>query len=273
MEAHAHSVCTFLGFIGRGHNLWDTRIKRFVTATFNKKPIMQSVPLDIWDPFTVLHYWSTRSTCRLSTATLAKKTVLLIALATTCRPQAIQDMITTAVECTQQGMLFHLRTPMKTFSMHNNDPALQRLLVPVIPGHKDICPAEYVLLYLQWTQKARKWNPQEKYVFLTQDLSQAVHHETISHWIKNALQEARVDMTKHKPYSACDTSALVKWTMGTSLDTLLKHVGWRTPQAFIQHYHKQMPCMDSSDPAMQQFFSHNDAEPLSKMHADRHFQQ
>ncbi len=156
MEAHAHSVHTFLAFIGRRQELKDTHIRRFIKATFNKKPVIYSVPPDIWDPFAVLHYWSTRSAARLSIAMLAKKTVLLIALARTCRPQAIQDMTTNVVDHMQQGMVFHLCTPMKTFLMRNNDPALQRLLVPVIPGHKEICPAKHVLLYLQQMQKARK---------------------------------------------------------------------------------------------------------------------
>ncbi len=81
-------------------------------------------------------------------------------------------------------------------------------------------------------------------------------------------------MSKHKPYSVRHASASAKWKMGTSLDTLLKRVGWRTPQAFTQHYHKQMSSSDTTDPAMQWFFfSHNTAEPLSKTTTDKHFRQ
>ncbi len=70
----------------------DKCLRRFILGAFHSKLNIKKPTGPTWDPFELLHYWKTRPVLHLELPELARKTALLIMLASTCRIQALAGL-------------------------------------------------------------------------------------------------------------------------------------------------------------------------------------
>lgn len=183
----------------------------------------------IWDPETVLTFLRKLSTARaLNLLQLSVKTVTLIMLVTGQRPQILQHLTLDNMQQTKNLITFSIAQNLK--HSRGNSPAT----VIKLKAHPDkrLCVVHYVAHYIHRTEKLRTDN--QLFISTTKPHQKATTN-TMSRWVKLALQKSGVDTTVFAPGSTRAAAAIHR---GVPLQTVLKQAAWQQKSTFTKWYQK-----------------------------------
>ena len=102
--------------------------------------------------------------------------------------------------------------------------------------HDNLCPYQTLKTYLERTSVLRGTTTTKLFISYVKS-HKAVGTHTIGRWIKQLLQENRIDTTIFKAHST-RTVSVSKVSRSLPTDAILKHVGWKSDCVFRKFYNK-----------------------------------
>ena len=111
------------------------------------------------------------------------------------------------------------------------------LIIHKFQEDPSICPVHTITEYIQQTQP---WRDETKTkVFLANTLDhQPVTTATISNWIKQALEQAGIDIERFKPHSTRAAGSSKTSNKGMNKHTILTMGNWKRGTTWEKFYHR-----------------------------------
>ena len=97
-----------------------------------------------------------------------------------------------------------------------------------------ICIFEHIKVYLNRTSDVR--NGVQQLFVITRKPFNAVTRDTVSHWVKAVMREAKIDVDVFAPGSTRSASTSGAFLAGVSLDQIMKKAGWSQSATFMKWY-------------------------------------
>lgn len=220
-----------------GNNLDDERLKRFMKGVFKLRPQNPKYNLT-WDPSIVLGFlaqkWPNEN---LDLKTLSKKTVTLIALVTAHRVQTISLIKINNIFTNANEIFIKIPDIIKTTKLNSLQPILR---LPFYNARPEICPARCLQTYLNKTKSLRNNNNTNLFLSFKKPHSN-IGSQTISHWLKDTLQESGIDTSIFTAHSTRHAATSKANKLGVSIDVIKKTAGWsNSSSAFARFYNKEI---------------------------------
>lgn len=220
-----------------GHNLDDERLKRFMKGVFKLRPTNPKYNIT-WDPEIVLNFLSQKwPNENLDLKALSKKTVTLIALVTAHRVQTLSLIKINNIIINPTEIIIKIPDIIKTTKLNSFQPILR---LPFYNTRPEICPARCLQTYLNKTKALRKNNSNSLFLSFKKPHSN-ITSQTISHWIKDTLQESGVDTSIFSAHSTRHAATSKANKLGVSIDVIKKTAGWTdSSSVFARFYNKEI---------------------------------
>lgn len=224
-----------------GNNLEDERLKRFMKGVFKLRPTNPKYNVT-WDPNIVLNFLGQKYPNEsLDLRTLSKKTLTLLALVTAHRAQTLSLIKINNIVINQNEILIKIPDTIKTTKLNSLQPVLR---LPFYNPRPEICPARCLQVYLNKTKPLR--NNNKTTLFLsTKKPHSSVTSQTISHWIKDMLQQSGVDTSIFSAHSTRHAATSKANRLGVSIEVIKRTAGWSSSSsAFARFYNKDIVTND-----------------------------
>ena len=210
---------------------WNTNsdIVRFFKGVYNMKTPLPKYS-STWDVDTFLRFLTTLMPLHeLSLKHLTLKAVSLIALVSGCRAQSIHEMNIDFCDKTHNKMCFFFKTKLKTSRPSNK---AQTLIVYKYTD-ESLCVYRTLSAYIERTQSLR--SSQSLWISWVKP-HPVVGRQSISRWLKAALQLCGIDTKTFSGHSTRMASTSKAHAMGVGLTTILQTAGWSSQHNFIKFY-------------------------------------
>lgn len=218
----------------------DPLIKRFFKGVFSQKPPKPKYN-ETWDPSKVLDHLSTfYPNSELSFERLSKKLVVLLALITAQRVQALSLIRLDCIQFSETEVRIKIPDRHKTSGVNRNQPLL---IIPAFGEKPHICPVETLREYLEKSKEIRSSNDVFLFIITREPYSHA-SSQTISRWIKSVLKESGIDevFSSHSTRHASTSAAARR---GLNIESIYRTAGWMgNSQVFARFYNR--PLVDNS---------------------------
>ena len=215
-------------------------LKRYVAATFNKRPPSITTPNKTWDVNILLDHFIKMGPNEeiLETNTLGGKLFLQLLISQMCRTCEIAELRLSTMKILQGAVEFELIEPTKTsrpslpIGQRKN---LQRVTIREFLGHPLLCPLKTLMAYISRTKHIRH-HVDRLFILVTTQIPQKASRETLVCWGKNIMKESGLEEYHvSSSRSASSSSCLL---MCLPLDMIVCRVGWLCATNFIRHYLK-----------------------------------
>lgn len=221
-------VLTLIGF----PIMSSAMLTKYKKGVFNCRP---SLPRHVstWDPQIVLDYFSIKDCDDIPF--LAKKSVILLALASCMRVSTIQSLKCSDILFSDKKLTIQISELQKQSrpGFHQSAIELKRF------DNKSQCVVSALEVYLTSAGAYRKMsNATNLYITTTKPYGNA-SKDTLARWIKAGIHEAGIpnNFTAHSTRSA-STSNLAR--SGIDVHTILSKAGWSTASTFHKFYNKPL---------------------------------
>ena len=204
---------------------------RSVYATNPPKP-KYSRFWDVNKVFETLKDWPGNKNLGLRDLTF--KVVILLLLVTGHRGQTIVALSLEGLEVHKKEMVFRLDKLLKSNRL--GDP-LSTITVCSYDTCPRICVVRALKAYISRTKDIRV-GKQLLVSFIRPHAS--ISRDTLSRWTMLMLKKAGVDTTLYGPHSTRGAAASKAKLLGASVQSILKHAGWKTARSFALHYSKKV---------------------------------
>ena len=186
----------------------------------------------IWDPDVVLKFLKTWSPAKkLNLLQLSIKTTTLVLLVSGQRPQILAHLSLDNMTKNRDLIKFTV-----TDNLKHTRPTSHATTVE-LKAHPDkrVCVVHYINHYLQRTTDVRQ--DRKLFITTTRPYKQATLN-TLSRWVKIALQKSGIDTTVFSPGSTRAASTNAAVNRGVPLNTVLKKAAWKSKSTFTKWYKK-----------------------------------
>ena len=216
-------------------------IKRFMKGVFEIRPSLPRYNCT-WNTDFVLKYLKSLSPLEnlsLIHVQLSKKLVTLFALTTGQRAQTLHVFDTRNIDSSSAQLKIRIGDLLKQSTPSNH---LSELFISEYVVDKDLCVVKTYFHYIKKTEKLR----QDSRLFIkTQRPYSWVSKSTLSHWIKDTLSEAGIDMSCFSAHSTRSASCSAAKKANVPIDTIIKTAGWRQDNVFRKFYNRPVSNDDS----------------------------
>ena len=207
-------------------------VKQFIRGIKSLKPAKPRY-LNTWDPQIVIDMFMSEGWNQdLSLLQLSAKTVMLILLATFQRGQIIVALNLDRMIRLEDELRFEiLPSDVKQGSRKSFKPE------PIIFKKIDdvrICIYEHIKTYLDRTSDVR--GDVKQLFVISRKPFNAVSRDTVSHWVKAIMREAKINVDVFAPGSTRSASASGAFLAGVPLEHIMKKAGWSQSATFTKWY-------------------------------------
>lgn len=204
-------------------------VLRFFKGIYNLKPPLPKYTYT-WDVNILLNFLEClMPLSELTLKDLTIKAVALTALASGNRAQSIHEMKINLLSESEDRMCFFFDCKLKT-SKPQKTPQTLTL-------HKfqreELCVVRTLKEYISKTEKLRN---SPKFWISWKKPFQPIGRQTISRWLKKALQLSGIDTSQFTAHSIRMASSSKANAMGVGLSTILRTAGWSTESNFKKFY-------------------------------------
>lgn len=210
-------------------------LKRFLKGSFRLKPSFPRYQ-ETWDPEEVLKYlYQLYPLENISFEMLSIKLVTLLALTSAHRIQTLSKIQLNNIHNYEDRVEIIITDVLKT-SYHNKTAPI--LKFPFFREKPELCVAKTLLFYIDATRVKR--SNKDKYLILTHKKPYHIAStQTLSRWIKKALENSGIDVTKFKGYSIRHSAVSAASRQGICIETIRNTAGWSTKSnMFVKFYNR-----------------------------------
>nr|CAI5849323.1 unnamed protein product [Callosobruchus analis] len=206
----------------------DVLLKRFMKGVLRLRPPKPRYNC-VWDPKEVLDYFITHPAESLRS--LSIKLVTLLLLATGQRLQTISLIKLSNIQPYDDGgVQILIEDRIKTSNVNTNQPCL---FIPKFNEQPELCVVSCLHKYIQETKTLRSTN--DVYIFITfQKPYRSASKQTLSRWVKCALDQAGVNTNIFKPHSSRHASTSAANRAGVAIDLI------KDSAAFARFYNRPL---------------------------------
>jgi hypothetical protein len=205
-------------------------VKNLLNGCYNLNPPKPKYNC-AWDPSVVIDYFSMLGiNSSLTLSSLTKKSVTLLALASLLRVSELAAIDFHSVIFSVHGVKFTLLKPRK--AQHGGP--LQSFSIPFL-SEANCRPVQALKAYVDRTVSIRQTNIKQLFVSTIAPHS-GVTGNTISRWIRSALDASGVDTSVFKAHSTRRAAASKASALGISVDEILKAGHWKSESTFSRLY-------------------------------------
>lgn len=233
INVHRSAISSVLPFIDGVPVGQSPVVKQLLKGILLKNPPQPRYQFS-WDLDIVLRFLlSLPCNKKMELKILSKKLAILLALAAPKRVSEIARLDRRFMAKRNDSISFDLPGLSKT----QTDPTARSVKYQKF-NKKKLCPVSCILDYEAKTEHMRPNQECEPDPLLraTRKPHKGVTSQTISHWIKDVMNEAGIDTKKFKPHS-CRMSATSKaMQTGVNLDEILNMADWSNAKTFKKFY-------------------------------------
>ncbi|MCG8047949.1 MAG: site-specific integrase [Candidatus Thiodiazotropha taylori] len=241
MNTAKSAISSFLSIAdpNRAHFGSHVLIKRFMKGIFEIKPSLPRYNCT-WSIEKVLKFLkSLAPLTKLSLLQLSRKLVTLLALSTGQRAQTLHMLDIRNIESCETHLKLRIGDLLKTSKPNSH---LPELFISQYIVDLDLCVVRTYLFYVEKTVNLR----QDSRLFIkTQKPYSWVSRQTLSHWIKDTLKQAGIDMSCFSPHSTRSASCSAAASSNVPIDTILRTAGWKRDNVFRKFYNRPVSNDDS----------------------------
>jgi hypothetical protein len=192
-----------------------------------------------WDPELVLELFKSTpfdSATKLELPLLAKKTLMLILLATGKRHHLIANLSMAEDRLTMGNDSVVFKTRQQDFKQGSKS-SFTKPAPLILNRFKDdhrIDPVHNLKIYLKRTKSLR--NGTMTLFLISKKPFGAASVDTLRRWVTDILLLAKIDLNLFKPGSTRGASTSKGSALGASLDEILNAGGWRQSSTFVKWY-------------------------------------
>ncbi|XP_050297432.1 uncharacterized protein LOC126737682 [Anthonomus grandis grandis] len=214
--------------------------KRFLKGAFRIKPCFPKYQ-ETWDPEKVLNYLSKLYPLEnISFDMLSIKLVTLLALTSAHRMQTLSKIQLNNIYTYEDRIEIVITDVIKT-SYHNKSQPILRF--PIFREKPELCVATTLCFYINAT-RPKRCDKNNNYLLLTHKKPYRVAStQTLSRWIKKALERSGIDVNKFKGYSTRHSAVSAASRQGVNIETIRSAAGWTAKSnMFVRFYDR--PILD-----------------------------
>ena len=189
-----------------------------------------------WNVSAVLNQLQTwGANANLPTNLLSWKLVLLLALTRAPRVGELQALDCRFMQQLPDGILFQLQSLTKT--QRSGGP--RTFFFPSFSEIELLCPVKCLRAYIERTATFRPPAPEPDPLFLAiPNPHHPVSTDTLSRWLKSALDKCGVDVQAFKAHSTRGAATTSAREQGVTLEVIMATADWSRPHTFITHYYR-----------------------------------
>ena len=207
-------------------------IKRLMKGIFNKRPPVPRYVIS-WPVEKVLRYLKIMPGYdQISLKLLTWKTVILIALVSADRGDAIAALSTEYMIKDSEGYHFLVSKPTKCTRPGRG---IKQIDLPKFTKDRRICVVYCLDKYLRATKRLRV----DKQLFISYvKPHRSVTRTSIARWIKLIMQKSGIDVSIFQPHSTRSASTSTAFQQGVSVPDILKKADWSNASVFHRFYNR-----------------------------------
>lgn len=205
-------------------------LKRYMKGIFEQRPSLPRYSAT-WDVGQVLEVLKSIPPTSLGLKELSQRLALLLAMVTGQRLQTLVALNTADMTKSPTGYVFYIKKLLKT-----SKPGAH--LAPIrleSYSTKDVCVVHHIELYIAKTTPLKPEAENSLFISYRKPYK-AVGEETLSRWIKSALQAAGVDTATFSAHSTRGAATSAALKHGAPLDVILKAANWKSAKTFEKFY-------------------------------------
>ncbi|XP_059612599.1 uncharacterized protein LOC132259072 [Phlebotomus argentipes] len=210
----------------------DEGLKRFFKGVVRIRPSKPKYD-STWDPKVVLELYRQKPiNAELTLKDLSFKLIILLALITGHRMQTFSLINIEDIRETEERIEIRIPKRIKTSSVGRSQPVL---IIPFYNEEPKLCVASTLKHYLSKTNELRG---AEKQLFISHKRPhKLVGAQTLSHWVKNVLEECEIDTTVFSGYSTRHAATSAANRKGLDIEVIKKTAGWTmNSHTFVKFY-------------------------------------
>ncbi|XP_059608142.1 uncharacterized protein LOC132255982 [Phlebotomus argentipes] len=210
----------------------DEGLKRFFKGVVRIRPSKPKYD-STWDPKVVLELYRQKPiNVELTLKDLSFKLIILLALITGHRMQTFSLINIEDIRETEERIEIRIPKRIKTSSVGRSQPVL---IIPFYKEEPKLCVASTLKHYLSKTNELRG---AEKQLFISHKRPhKLVGAQTLSHWVKNVLEECEIDTTVFSGYSTRHAATSAANRKGLDIEVIKKTAGWTmNSHTFVKFY-------------------------------------
>lgn len=170
---------------------------------------------------------------------LSRKLVTLFALTTGQRSQTLHVFDIRNIDCSSTNIKIRIGDLLKQSKPNHH---LSELFLSEYILDRDLC---VVRTYLHYIDRTKKLRLDSRLFIKTQKPYSWVSKATLSHWIKDTLGQAGIDMSCFSPHSTRSASCSAAAKCNVPIDTILRTAGWKQDNVFRKFYSRPVSNDDS----------------------------
>lgn len=239
INSHKSALTMILNFKEEDQHI----IKRFLKGLYNINPPRPKYNFT-WDPHPVLMKmaeWYPLN--KISLKQLTFKMVVLMALISGQRLQTLSKINYKLIKETKDNLHIFIAEKIKTSGKDRLQPVI---VLPFFKEKPELCLGSTIIQYLKDTLSLRP--KEEERLILT--LKKPIHgasSQTISHWIKNVLEECEIDTNMFSAYSSRHASTSAALRGGANIESIRRAAGWTERSKVFSKFYNKTILPDSSD--------------------------
>lgn len=216
-------------------------VVRFLKGVFNLRPPVPRYK-EVWDVSIVLRFLKTLSpVASLSLKNLTLKLVMLLSLVTAQRGQTLHLLDINLMSIYDSSIVFTFNKPLK---QSNPRTQVKPLVLKAYTHDESLCVFSTLKEYLHRTETLRVTGSQLLISF--QKPHKAVSRDTISRWIRTAMQMSGINLDVYKAHSTRAASVSAAHRAQVPIQEILSKAGWSSAQTFAIYYDKNLDTSESS---------------------------
>lgn len=197
----------------------DPVVKRFMKSIFRQRPPRPKYDIT-WDPKDVLKYFE--ESTQASLKFISAKLLTLLALATGQRIQTLSLIKCSNIFENERGIRIIIPDRIKTSGPKKQQPILT---LPFFVARPSLCVAKLIQQYSDITKNMRDTLP-DVFFRTTRKPHGPASKQSLSRWVKEALEAAGIDTSIFKAHSTRHASTSDAHRKGLSMDVIRKSAGW-----------------------------------------------
>lgn len=219
-------------------------LTRYLKGIWNQKPSSPRYNTT-WNPHPVLTYLEQQHPLdTLTLEQLTQKLATLLALISAHRVQTLAAIRLKNIKTYTDHIAIYISEKIKTSKRNRLQPVI---LLPFWPSKPQLCGASTLQYYIEKTAPCRTNLHSAEYLFLT--YKKPFHKATtqsLSRWIKTALNKSGVDTTIFSGHSTRHAATSSAYRAGVNIELIRSRAGWtENSSAFATFYNR--PLVPSED--------------------------
>ena len=211
-------------------------VKRFLKGVFELRPSFPKYTTT-WSISTVFTFIRKSPLSKLTLKELSYRIAFLLALLSGQRCQTLSKLSIDNMLISEEKITFVILEKLKHTRINSHQKPIEFLSYP---NDSNLCIVTHLNKYLDMTRGLRGDSSKQLLISFIKP-HKPISCDTISHWVKNFMALAGIDISIYTSHSTRGTSASHLASKNVNIRDIMAATGWSTEETFQRFYHFEQP--------------------------------